>query len=147
MQIFLITLVGACRTCDCHRNATLEQGFGQLVSICCPAVERERLPAMTWSRINPCVHRQWWLCVRSDIRHPLRLHCPVFRIRVNAILVIVWVSLIVTALCVFDAGVWNETSEFISIQFPLPNDIDSVKLYCIPWYVDFEARTNLDARR
>ena len=31
-----------------------------------------------------------------------------------------------------DAGVLNKTSEVISIQFPLPNDIDNVKLYCIP---------------
>ena len=47
----------------------------------------------------------------------------------------------------FDAGVWNETSVVINIQFPLPNDIDNVKLYCIPWYIDFEARTNMAARR
>ena len=47
----------------------------------------------------------------------------------------------------FDAGVWNETSVVIYIQFPLPNDIDNVKLYCIPWYVDFEARTNMATRR
>ena len=38
-------------------------------------------------------------------------------------------------------------SEVISIQLPLPNDIDNVKLYCIPRYVDFEARTNMAARR
>ena len=47
---------------------------------------------------------------------------------------------------IFDAGAWNGTSVVINIQFPLPNDIDNVKLYCIPWYVDFEARTNMAAR-
>ena len=47
----------------------------------------------------------------------------------------------------FDAGGWNETSVVINIQFPLLNDIDNVKLYYIPWYVDFEARTNMAARR
>ena len=39
----LMTLVGACRSCDCHPSATLEQGFGQLVSSCCPARERLQL--------------------------------------------------------------------------------------------------------
>ena len=74
MQIFWWRLLR--RSCDCHRSATLEQGFGQLVSSCCAAVERERLPATSWSRINPCVHRLSWLCVTRDFRHPLYPHCP-----------------------------------------------------------------------
>ena len=71
-----MTLVGACRSCDCHRSATLEQGVGQLVSSCCPAVERERLPAMSWSCINPCVHRLSWMCVTRDFCRLLYPHCP-----------------------------------------------------------------------
>ena len=102
-----------------------------------------------WSHINPCVHRLSWLRYRIFSSTPipaLSCKCLVFNELMLYWLLFEFRSMLLLY-AYFDAGVWNETFEVISIQFPLPNDIANVKLYCIPRYVDFEARTNIAAWR
>ena len=102
----------------------------------------------SWSRINPCVHRLSWLCYKRLSSPPmpaLPCKCLVFNE-----LMLYWLLFEFRSMLLFysyfDVGVWNETSVVVNIQSPLPNDIYNVKLYCMPWYVDFEARTDMAAR-